>query len=181
MLDNTTESVPTPVDPIAEGLEKLLRMKPLDGFDFDRWAQIRRDCTKLIKDHGSVIREYGWTVLDVFGYMPKAPSEPFGLGLDIRGGTITRIAPRHVLIWRPKAGSSKWSIFRGRSRAKHIVPIWEGVAVDGPVWHRPRKQSSDVSAPAQSGLSTSEVVKVPMLFMPEHVFIAFTGPSCAIH
>lgn len=80
MLDKTNESVPMPVEPVAEGLEKLLRMKPLNGFDFDRWAQIRRDCTKLLKDHGPVIQEYGWTVLDVFGYMPKAPSESFGLG-----------------------------------------------------------------------------------------------------
>ncbi len=170
----------TNADPLAEGLAMLMRMRPLDGFDFDRWAQIRRDCTKLLKDYGPVIREFGWTVSDVFGYQPRGRGT-VGLGVDLRGGTITRMKPRHVLIWRPKAGSSKWVRASGWVQSREMAPIWEGADVDGPVWHRPRNLPVPPPVAVQPVLPTPEPVEVPMLVMPPHVFAAFTGPSCAIH
>lgn len=170
----------TAPDPMVEGLEKLLRMKPLDGFDFERWAQIRRDCTKLLKDYGSQIREFGWTVSDVFGYDPKCPYHGSGLGLYLRGGKITRFRPRDVLVWAPNGGGGKWSRKSGWATPREKPPIWEGADVDGPVWHRPR--NLPVPSPVAAQLApVPEPVEVPMLVMPPHVFAAFTGPSCAIH
>lgn len=179
MPEKAPEIIPLNPTNLAEGLERLLRMKPLDGLDFDRWAQIRRDCTKLIKDHGAAMVEFKWTLADVFGLARGHCIHDSGLAVCLYGGMITRLEPRQVLVWRPLAGSSKWQRKSGRAKPCTLPLIWDGVDVAGPVWHRPRKPPAPL--PTQAGLSGPEVLKAPMLFMPEHVFRAFAGPSCAIH
>lgn len=188
MTTNAPGTVALSTDILGEGLDKLLRMRPPEKFDFDRWAQIRRDCTKLIKDHGPCMCEFKWTLADVFGLDRGYCNHGSGLAVCLRGGMITRLGPRLVFVWRPLAGSSKWQRKSGWAKPCKLPLIWEGADVAGPVWHRPRRSPAPPAPPPapralpiQSGLSESEAVEAPTLFMPEHVFIAFTGPSCAIH
>lgn len=184
MSEQAPEIIPLTPANLAEGLEKLLRMKPLDGFDFDRWAQIRRDCTKLIKDHGAAMVAFNWTLADVFGVTRGYCVNESGLAFCLRGGKVSRMRERFVFLWRPVGGTSKWARKSGWAKPSTLRMIWEGADVGGPVWHCPRNSPLPPPRPGPSvpaALPLPEVAKLSTLVIPVHAFAAIMGPSCAVH
>ena len=91
-----TESAPVPArlavsDPLAAGVVRLQRMRPLAGFTPRRWRLVQLGCASLLRSHGHSLLQLGWSAEDAFGVHPDALGAAvrcYGLGLLLQDGDV---------------------------------------------------------------------------------------------
>ena len=110
--------------PFADGVARLARMPPLQGFTDARWATLNADAATLLEQWGDRLRDLGWTASDVFGVLPDAPwhgLHGWGLAIVLDGSTVVALTADSAVIRRPTGARHTFT----RRYRPGAVPIWD--------------------------------------------------------
>jgi hypothetical protein len=111
---------------IAEGLGRLDRMAPPNGFTPARWEQVLKGAATFADRWGAQALELGWQPVELFGLHPRAPAARHdcrGLAFILDDGEVVDIDAHKATVIKPSG--AKQSHYRWRFCDRSAKLAWE--------------------------------------------------------